>query len=107
VVELKHGAITTSGNFNKYLKYKNGRISHLINPKTGYPLNNAMISVTVYAKNAITADGYDNALMAMDPAEAMAFVKERKYLEAYIIYRTADGSIRDTLTTGFKKLLVN
>ena len=107
VVELSGGAITTSGNFNKYLKYKNGKISHLIDPKTGYPLDNAMISVTVYAKDAITADGYDNALMAMELAQAMAFVNNRKYLEAYFIYRAPDGSIRDTLTTGFKKLLVN
>ena len=107
VVELSGGAITTSGNFNKYLKYKDGKISHLIDPKTGYPLDNAMISVTVYAKDAITADGYDNALMAMELPQAMTFVNNRKYLEAYFIYRAPDGSIRDTLTTGFKKLLVN
>ncbi len=105
VVELKTGAITTSGNFNKYLKYKTGKISHLIDPKTGYPLNNQMISVTVYAKDAITADGYDNALMAMDVAEAMAFAGKQR-LEAYFIYRKADGRLADTLTTGFKQLLV-
>jgi thiamine biosynthesis lipoprotein len=107
VVELSSGAITTSGNFNKFLKYKKGKISHLIDPKTGYPLDNPMISVTVYAKDAITADGYDNALMAMDLDEAMTFVAKRKDLEAYFIYRKPDGSLRDTLTSGFKKLLVN
>jgi thiamine biosynthesis lipoprotein len=106
IVELKQGAITTSGNFNKYLKYKNGKISHLIDPKTGYPLNNRMISVTIYAADAITADGYDNALMAMDVEEAMAFAKKAN-LEAYFIYHKPDGRVADTLTTGFKKLLVN
>jgi len=106
IVELKQGAITTSGNFNKYLKYKDGKISHLINPKTGYPLNNQMISVTVYANDAITADGYDNALMAMDIEEAMAFTKQEK-LEAYFIYHKPDGRVADTLTSGFKKLLIN
>ena len=106
VLELKEGAITTSGNFNKYLKYKGGRISHLINPKTGYPLDNPMISVTVYAKDAITADGYDNALMGMDVEEAMAFAKKAN-LEAYFIYHTPDGRVVDTLTNGFRKLLAN
>jgi len=106
IVELKQGAITTSGNFNKYLKYKNGKISHLIDPKTGYPLNNRMISVTVYAADAITADGYDNALMAMDVEEAIAFAKKAN-LEAYFIYHKPDGRVADTLTTGFKTLLVN
>jgi thiamine biosynthesis lipoprotein len=107
VVELSSGAITNSGNFNKFLKYKKGKISHLIDPKTGYPLDNPMISVTVYAKDAITADGYDNALMAMNLNEAMTVVAKRKDLEAYFIYRKPDGSLRDTLTSGFKKLLVN
>lgn len=106
IVELKQGAITTSGSFNKYLKYKGGRISHLIDPKTGYPLHNRMISVTVYANDAITADGYDNALMAMDVEEGLAFAKKAK-LEAYFIYHKPDGSVADTLTAGFKKLLVN
>lgn len=107
VVELKQGAMTTSGNFNKYLKYKEGKISHLIDPKTGYPLDNRMISVTVYAKDAITADGYDNALMAMGSIEeAMRFASEAE-LEAYFIYRSADGRLADTLTTGFKALLVD
>lgn len=107
VVELKHGALTTSGNFNKYLKYKGAKISHLIDPRTGYPLNNRMISVTVYAEDAITADGYDNALMAMGSIEeAMAFAGKAK-LEAYFIYHRPDGSLADTLTTGFKTLLVD
>lgn len=107
IVEIKEGAITTSGNYNKTLEYKAGKISHLINPKTGYPLNNQMVSVTVFAKDAITADGYDNALMAMEISEALKFVQARKDLEAYFIYRNAEGQIADTLTNGFKKLMVN
>ena len=106
ILELKEGAVTSSGNFNKYLKYKEGRISHLIDPKTGFPLKSPMISVTVFAQDAITADGYDNALMAMGSIEeAMAFARKVK-LEAYFIYHRPDGSLADTLTTGFRKLLV-
>jgi thiamine biosynthesis lipoprotein len=104
--EIKKGAITTSGNYNKTLEYKEGKISHLINPKTGYPLSNRMISVTVFAKDAMTADGYDNALMAMEIPEALKFLESRKDLEAYFIYRNSKGHIADTLTKGFKKLLV-
>jgi thiamine biosynthesis lipoprotein len=107
IVSLTEGAITTSGNYRKTLQYKHRKISHLINPLTGYPLENQMVSVTVYAKDAITADGYDNALMAMSPTKVLKFLKSRKDMEAYIIYRQADGSIRDTLTAGFKKLIIN
>jgi len=105
VIELKTGAITTSGNYRKFLQQGSKKLSHLIDPKTGYPLQNAMISVTIYAKDAITADGYDNAIMAMEPNEAIDFIKKHKELEAYIIYHRKDGSIADTLSSGFKRLI--
>lgn len=107
VVSFNTGAITTSGNYRKYLMKGNQKIAHLINPKTGYPLANEMISVTVFANDAITADGYDNVLMAMHVNEALAFVAARKELEAYIIYKKPDGKLADTTSMGFKKMMLN
>lgn len=107
VISFNDGAVTTSGNYRKYLKAGGKKISHLIDPKTGYPLDNQLISVTIYAKDAITADGYDNAVMAMTVEEALAFVSARKNMEAYLIYHRKDGSVTDTLTAGFRKMVVN
>ena len=106
IAAINTGAVTTSGNYRKFHQSGKKKISHLINPKTGYPLDNEMISVTVYANDAITADGYDNALMAMHLKDAMAFVESRKNLEAYFVYHKKDGTVADTLTTGFKKLII-
>ncbi|WP_316802761.1 FAD:protein FMN transferase [Pedobacter nototheniae] len=107
IAAINNGAITTSGNYRKFHQSGKRKISHLIDPKTGYPLNNEMISVTVYANDAITADGYDNALMAMHIEDAITFVENRKNLEAYFVYHKKDGTITDTLTTGFKKLIIS
>lgn len=107
IISLSSGAVTTSGNYRKYLQKGKRKIAHLIDPKTGYPLDNPLISVTLYAPDAITADGYDNAVMAMDIKEALAFVAARKGMEAYIIYHRKDGSVADTLTNGFRKMIVN
>jgi thiamine biosynthesis lipoprotein len=61
--------------------------------------------VTVWAKDAITADGYDNALMGMGLKGAFAFVKKQKSMEAYFIFHASDGSVKDTATVGFYKLI--
>lgn len=106
IASIREGAITTSGNYRKFHQSGAKKITHLINPKTGYPLENQMISVTVFAKDAITADGYDNALMAMDVNEALQFIENNAGLEAYFIYHRKDGSIADTLSRGFEKLIV-
>ena len=105
VVYLDKGAITTSGNYRRYYESKGKKISHLLNPKTGYSLQNELISVTVYAKDAITADGYDNAIMAMGLRKGLAFVEKNKELAAHFIYRKNDGTVADTMSSHFRVLL--
>ncbi len=107
VISVTKGAVTTSGNYRKWLQKGATRVTHLIDPLTGYPLSNPMISATIFAKDAMTADGYDNALMAMEVEEALRFVDAKKGMEAYLIYHRKDGSVADTLTSGFRKMIVN
>ncbi len=99
------GAITTSGSYRKYYESSGRRVTHIINPITGYPVQNELISVTVYAKDAITADGYDNALMLMGLKKALTFTEKRKELAAYFIYKKKDGTVADTASSRFYKLI--
>lgn len=107
VISLTHGAVTTSGNYRKHLQAGGKQISHIINPKTGYPAQNEMISVTVVAKDAITADAYDNGFMAMGLKNTLTYIAKTKDMEAYIIYKKHDGTVADTATIGFKAYEVN
>lgn len=105
ILVVNSGAITTSGNYRKYYESKGKKISHLMNPRTGYSIKNEMISVTVYAKDALTADAYDNALMAMGLNKAMKFVEKRQDLAAYFVYRMPNGNIADTASSRFLDLI--
>lgn len=107
VIRPQNGAVTTSGNYRKFLQMGPNKISHLIDPKSGYPIRNNMISVTVWSKDAITADGYDNALMGMGVHRALEFAEQQKDLEAYIIYEKEDGAIADTATAAFYRMMSN
>ena len=105
VIELAAGGVTTSGNYRKFRRSGGQRQGHLINPKTGYPFHNELISVTVVAPDALTADAYDNALMGMGLARALQFVRQHSDLQAYFIYQNARGAVADTATQGFQQLL--
>ena len=105
VIQPPYGAVTTSGNYRKFLEVGPHKISHLIDPSTGYPIRNKLISATVWARDALTADGYDNALMGMEIKQALEFVDQKKGMEAYLIYRKEDGTVADTATTGFYKMM--
>ena len=105
ILSIDKGAITTSGSYRKYYESNGKKITHLIDPLSGYPIQNELISVTVYAKDAITADAYDNALMLMGLNKALPFVKNRNDIEAYFIYKKSDGTIADTASRGFYTML--
>ncbi len=105
ILVLDSGAITTSGNYRKFYESRGRIISHLFDPKTGYSINNELISTTVYAPDGITADAYDNALMNMGLKKAMLFVNQHPPLAAYFIYRDNTGNIRDTATANFYSLI--
>lgn len=105
IIALDSGGITTSGNYRQYHKSNGKKFSHNIDPRTGYPIQNELISVTVYAADAMTADAYDNVLMAMGLEKGMRFVEERKDLAAYFIYKKNDGSIADSASIAFKCLI--
>lgn len=101
IIKVGNGAITTSGNYRKYILSGNKKLSHLMDPKSGYPIDNELISTTVRARDAISADGYDNALMGMGLEKALSFVKKHKELEAFFIFHKPDGTIADTASAGF------
>ncbi|PPL00302.1 FAD:protein FMN transferase [Parapedobacter indicus] len=105
VMEIREGAITTAGNYRKFLQDGKRKFSHHIDPRTGYPFDTGIISATIYAKDAVTADGYDNVIMAMEAEESITFVNKRKGLEVFVIYKDTSGTVRDTMSIGFKKLL--
>jgi len=107
IIALPDGAITTSGNYRKYYENKGQNITHIIHPQTGRPLHNNLISATVFAKDAITADGYDNALLLMGLDSAMAFIESRKDMAAFFIYKKENGIIADTATSLFMPLIAD
>lgn len=104
IIQVHNGAVTTSGNYRRYYESDGKIISHLMSPLTGYPVQNELISVTLFAKDAISADGYDNALMGMGLQNAFAFLEKFPEMEAHFIYNTTGGIVADTATRGFYKL---
>lgn len=104
VLVIDSGAITTSGNYRRFYESKGKKISHLLDPRTGYSISNELIAVTVFANDAMTADAYDNALMVMGLKAALEFVEGRRGMAAYFIYKGKDGAVRDTSSSRFAGL---
>jgi len=105
VVSLQDMAISTSGSYRKFYEENGIRYSHEIDPSTGYPVKHSTLSVSVLAKDCMTADAYATAFMVMGVEKGKEFLKKHPKLDAYFIYLGSDGSMQTYYTKGFRKLL--
>ncbi len=85
-VEIQDIGLATSGDYRRYHEVNGKRYSHTINPKTGYPIKHHLMSASVFAHDAMSADAYATAFMVMGLQKAIDFVESRDDLEAYFIF---------------------
>lgn len=82
--------VATSGDYRNYFEEDGMRYSHLLDPRTGKPINNRTVSVTVLHPSCMTADGYATALNVMAAQEALAFAEQHQ-LAVLIVTKTDEG----------------
>ena len=106
VVELRDGALATSGNYRRYIEENGKKYTHIINPKTGYPSKHNLLSATVIASDCMTADAYATAFMVMGLEASNKFLSENKHLnlEVYFIY-DQNGKWKTYTSDGVKEWL--
>jgi thiamine biosynthesis lipoprotein len=105
VISVQNSALATSGNYRNFRIEDGKTIVHILNPRTGYPAVSSLLSVSVVAGDATTADAYATALMVMGVDEGVRFVEARKHLHAYFISNDPQGNIIEKRSSGFPKAL--
>jgi len=76
ILELKRGAMATSGDARRYLIKNGKRYSHILNPKTGWPVPDAPRSVTVVA-DTCTEAGILSTLAMLHGIQAEEFLRQQ------------------------------
>jgi thiamine biosynthesis lipoprotein len=89
VVEIADESIATAGDYRRYFESGGRHYSHIIDPRTGYPVTHATLSATAIARDCMTADALATVLMAMAPEPALALAADTK-LPALLIRRDAE-----------------
>jgi thiamine biosynthesis lipoprotein len=101
VLLLDGGSVATSGDYQHYAIVDGVRYHHLLDPSTGYPARGVM-SVTVAADHAITADALATAIFVMGAEKGMAFVERTPGVEALIVTGDGDDEGEILLSSGLE-----
>ena len=105
IAKIENKAIATSGNNRRFFIENGIKYAHHIDPKTGYPAKNNLLSASVIAKDCITADAYATGILVMGLEKAKLFLKKHPKLQAYLVYSDENGNYKVYQTSGLKSIL--
>ena len=105
LVKLKDMGLATSGDYRSFIVENGLKYAHTMSPKTGYPVKNNLLSVSLFSDDAITSDAMATGIMVMGLEKAKVFLKKHKELQAYMIYSDENEGYQVYETIGLKDII--
>jgi thiamine biosynthesis lipoprotein len=94
ILRITNRAVSTSGDYEQKFILNNKRYHHIIDPRTGYPVDNGVVSATVIAPYCLNADALATAIFVLGKEKGLALVNYYDNTEA-IIYTEEEMSVFD------------
>jgi len=92
LIELRDRSVATAGDYRRFFESEGRHYSHIIDPRTGWPVTHSTVSATAIAPDCMQADALATVLMVMPPGDAMQLAN-RLRLRAMLISRSG-GAFR-------------
>ncbi|MCM8781968.1 MAG: FAD:protein FMN transferase, partial [Candidatus Omnitrophica bacterium] len=84
---LQNLAVATSGNYENFFEDKRKRYGHIINPRDGSPVENDIASVTVIAKDCLTADALTKVIFVLGKESGLKLIEKLPAVKAIVFTR--------------------
>jgi len=89
-IKTESTCVSTSGNYERYFEADGKRYHHILNPKTGYPVENGLVSVTVISESGLLSDALSTACFVLGIEEGTALAE---HYGAKVIFITDENII--------------
>lgn len=104
-VALRDQAISTAGNFEQFYTRDSVKIAYQLDPRTGFPVTNGLLSATVISLDSKTADGLADGLLVMGWRQAIQLDSSRSDLQMILIYNEVGGKMRQYVSPELETFL--
>ena len=96
---IEDGSVVTSGNYERYFEEGGIRYHHILDPKTGYPSESGLDSVTIYSEKSADGDALSTLCFVLGAEKSLPLIESMENTEAVFI--TSEGGI--IYTSGIDK----
>ncbi len=94
-IAVTNRCVTTSGTYERSFEYQNITYHHILDPVSGMPINNGLVSVTIVSDDAATGDALSTTCLLLGKEKGLEFVKSFENTDA--IFIEENGEITSTL----------
>lgn len=89
-VSLEGGSVVTSGLYERQFEQDGRRYWHILDPRTGYPVESDIVSATIVSERSIDGDGFTKPLFMMGADEARAWAASHNELQVLLVDARGD-----------------
>lgn len=97
ILSLRDTAVVTAGVYERYAEVDGRRYTHILDPRSGFPVEGALLSATIVADDPVAGDALSTACVVAGVADALALLAEFPGAEAVFIL---SGDVREVVATG-------
>jgi len=102
VVELRNQGFATSGDYRNFFEVDGVRYSHVIDPRTGFPVSNGVVSASIITGDCTMADGLATAVLVMGVQKGLELIDRLDGVEGLIVVEQKNGTLVDYHSKGFE-----
>lgn len=89
-MDVENMSVVTSGTYERYFEQDGKRYHHILDPHTGYPLDNELDSVTIVSKNSIDGDIWTTLMFGMGVEKGCVALRARPDIEAIFVTKAKE-----------------
>lgn len=87
---MANKSVVTSGTYERYFEQDGRRYHHILDPRTGYPLDNVLDSVTVISTDSLDGDIWTTLLYGAGPERGLTWLADRPDIEAIFVTKSRE-----------------
>ncbi|MFS2225160.1 FAD:protein FMN transferase [Pantoea sp. B65] len=104
VIEVANKSVVTSGIYERYFEREGRRYHHILDPRTGYPLDNELLSVTIISDDSLDGDIYTTLIYGMGVEGGLAYLAGLPHIEAILVTQAKEVILSSQRQFSFRLL---